>query len=446
MEQQLQDFLSTYGTRAYVFQLIVFVVVIILSWTLARFYESWYLKNSQTDDSTSLSHLRRLQGYRTIRRIVFPLSASLLLFISLHILQLMAFHVELLKLLLPLFLAFAAVRLLVYFMRAALPGARWLSTGESFIASVIWVTIALYSFGWLGKVIEILDAFGVDLGDEQRLSLLFVIKLGFMLGLLLLIAMWLSKVVERQLRKSTMLDVSMRVAIGKIFKFSIVSIALLSALSIVGVHFTALAVFGGALGVGLGFGLQKIASNFVSGFILLFDRSIKPGDVITVGENFGWVEELNARYVVVRNREGVETLIPNENLVTSEVINWSFNDKKIRLKLPVQISYNNDPEQAMELMRQAAANSDRVLSFPRPVSRLLSFGDFGINLELRVWISDPQNGVTNVRSEINLRIWKSFKEAGIVIPYPHQNLSFENPLQLQDAAGMYPDTNGESDI
>jgi len=433
MEQQLMDFYTTYGNKATVVQLVVLIVVILISWALAKFYETWYLNKNQALDPTNLSKIRRLQGYRTIRRIVFPLSASLFILVSIASLKWLNFNVEFLKIILPLSLALAAIRLVVYFMRSALPGARWLSTGESFISFVIWISIALYYFGWLSKVIEILDAFGFELGDNQRLSLLFVIQLGFMLAILLLVAMWLSKVVEKRLRKSTMLDVSMRVAVSKIFKFSIVGIALMSALSIVGIDFTALAVFGGALGVGLGFGLQKIASNFVSGFILLFDRSIKPGDVITIGENFGWVEELNARYVVVRNREGVEVLIPNENLVTSEVINWSFNDKNVRLKIPVQISYDCDPEQAIEIMRQAAANSDRVLSFPRPVSHLINFGDSGINIELRVWISDPQNGIANIRSEINLRIWKAFKEAGIVIPYPHQDVSFTMPLELKDA-------------
>lgn len=430
LEQRISGFLEKYGTTEYAFQLLALLGSILIGWSIARLYESWFLKNKQIEDSKSRLHLSKLQGFRTIRRIVFPLTTALLIFVSSHILALLKLPHEVLDILMPLFLAMAAVRVLVYFMRAAMPGTRWLSTGESLISTLIWSTFALYSIGWLPFVMDSLDAIGVSIGDHKRLSLLGLIQLSLMLALLLLIAMWLSRQVEKRLRKSTVLDISMRVAVSKIFKFTIITVAILSALSSVGIDFTALTVFGGALGVGLGFGLQRIASNFVSGFILLFDRSIKPGDVITVGQNFGWVEELNARYIVVRNREGVETLIPNENLVTTEVINWSFNDKKVRLKIPVQISYKDDPEQVMEIMRQAAVKSDRVLPFPRPVCRLMEFGNYGINLELRVWISDPQNGVANVQSEINLAIWKAFKETGITIPYPHQDIQFTNPIEI----------------
>ena len=174
--------------------------------------------------------------------------------------------------------------------------------------------------------------------------------------------------------------------------------------------------------VGLGFGLQRIASNFISGFILVFDRSIRPGDVISINDKFGWVQELRARYIVVRDRDGVETLIPNENLITTEVINWSYSDKQVRIKLPVQISYEDDPEAAMDILARAAQGSARVLQNPPPAPRLLGFGDSGIDLELRVWIRDPQQGVNNVRSELNIAIWKGFKAAGITIPYPQQDL------------------------
>jgi small-conductance mechanosensitive channel len=164
------------------------------------------------------------------------------------------------------------------------------------------------------------------------------------------------------------------------------------------------------------------AGTRLSGFILVLDRSIKPGDVITVGDKFGWVQELRARYIVVRSRDGVETLIPNENLITSEVINWSYTDRNVRVRIPVQISYNDDPEQAMALMLAAARASDRVREAPAPSVRLLEFADNGILLELRVWITDPEDGVGTVRSAINLAIWRAFKQAGITIPYPQRDL------------------------
>ncbi len=198
------------------------------------------------------------------------------------------------------------------------------------------------------------------------------------------------------------------------------------ALNAVGINLSSLAVFGGALGVGLGFGLQRIASNFISGFILVFDRSIKPGDIITVGDKFGWVEQLNARYVVVRNREGVDTLIPNENLITSEVINWSYADTNVRMIIKVQISYNDDPEQALALMLDCAKVSPRILTEPPPTVRLMAFADSGIELQLRVWIADMEKGTGEIRSAINLAIWRTFKENNITIPYPQRDLHIKS--------------------
>jgi small-conductance mechanosensitive channel len=177
------------------------------------------------------------------------------------------------------------------------------------------------------------------------------------------------------------------------------------------------------MGLGLGFGLQAIASNFVSGFVLLMDKSIKPGDVIsftgttgTSTENFGWVEELRGRYVVVRDRDGVATLVPNQNLIVNPVINWSYSDPRVRLKLPVRISYQDDPELALRLLVEAAHEVERVLREPAPVSRLMHFSDSGIDLELRFWIADPQAGVNNVRSDVNRAIWRMFQKHAITIP------------------------------
>ena len=170
----------------------------------------------------------------------------------------------------------------------------------------------------------------------------------------------------------------------------------------------------GAIGIGLGFGLQAIAANFVSGFVLLMDKSIKPGDVIsftgttgTSTEGFGWVQELRGRYVVVRDRDGVETLVPNQHLITNPVINWSYTDPRVRLKLPVRVSYQDDPELALEVLLQAADDQPRMLRDPTPVSRLMDFNDSGFDLELRFWIADPQEGVNNVRSDVNRAIWRA---------------------------------------
>jgi small-conductance mechanosensitive channel len=169
-------------------------------------------------------------------------------------------------------------------------------------------------------------------------------------------------------------------------------------------------------------GLQRIASNFISGFILVLDRSVKPGDLITVGENFGRVEQLNSRYVVLRNRQGVDSLIPNEHLIINEVTNWSYADPNVRLDIDVQVSYNDDPEHAMALMLECAFASPRVLKEPEPSIRMLNFADNGIHLQLRVWIGDLENGRGAVKSDINRAIWHQFKKHGISFPYPQRDL------------------------
>ena len=195
-----------------------------------------------------------------------------------------------------------------------------------------------------------------------------------------------------------------------------------------GVDVTTLNVLTGAIGLGLGFGLQSVASNFVSGFVLLMDKSIKPGDVISFTShagasngNFGWVQELRGRYVVVRDRDGVDTLVPNQNLITSPFINWSYSDQRVRLKIPVTVSYEDDPELALQLLVKAAENHPRILRDPPAVSRLISFEDNGIRLEIRFWIADPVNGVNNIRSDVNRAIWRIFRAHGLTIPVSRQD-------------------------
>ena len=321
----------------------------------------------------------------------------------------------------PLLLSFAAIRLLVYILRKGFAPTPMLKAWENIISTTVWIIVALYLLGVLPVVLSTLDSLGFKLG-KARITALSVINFILLVALLFTLAMWLSATIERRMQKTSYLSPSMRVGLSKFSKFFLIGLSFFIALDAVGFDLTALTVFGGALGVGLGFGLQRIASNFISGFLLLFDRSIKPGDVISIGNKFGWVEELRARYIVVRDRDGVDTLIPNENLITSEVINWSFRDRNVRLKLPVSISYGDDPKQAITLMVGAARQNPRVLDDPEPVGRLMSFGDNGIELELRIWINDPEKGVNNVRSDLNLAIWQAFKDNHITIPFPQRDV------------------------
>jgi small-conductance mechanosensitive channel len=362
------------------------------------------------------------------QRLAFPLSGLFAVMVGLVVFRQFGIETPLLNILAKLLVALAIVRLVVYALRVGIAPGPGLKAWEKIISTSIWCVVALHLVGWLPAVEVFMDQLAIGTG-EHRVSLLMATKFVVLSALYLLLALWLSGVIEQWLESAPHVNVSMRVGISKISKVALLTVAIILALTEAGVNLASLTVFGGALGVGIGFGLQKIVSNFISGFILLGDRSIRPGDVISVGTNYGWVKELRARYIVVRNRDGVETLIPNENLVTTDVINWSYSDRRVRVRIPVQISYDDDPEQAMAIMEQAATANERVLKLPEPAVRLMEFADSGIALELRVWMTDPEEGVGNVRSDVNLAIWHGFKEAGITIPYPQRDVHLRQVVE-----------------
>ena len=358
---------------------------------------------------------------RGTNRIAFPMSMLLYLLLTRFILDQFGVNTAVLDILTPLLLSLAGIKLGVYVLRSGFSPSPALRAWEGVFSLVVWSILALHLVGWLPDVIKGMDELAFTFG-ETRFSVLALLELTTSIIIFIVLANWLTRLIESRTRRSQYLNPSMRVVLTKTSKFVIYGLAILFALKAVGIDFTAFAVFSGAVGVGIGFGLQKIFSNFISGFILIFDRSIKPGDVITIGDRFGWVQELNARYVVVRDRDGVEALIPNENLITTEVTNWSYSDRSIRRRLPVSISYHDDPELAMNLMVESALEHPRVLKSPEPVARLLKFGDNGIELELRIWIEDPENGTANVCSDINLAFWKRFKQHDITIPFPQRDV------------------------
>jgi small-conductance mechanosensitive channel len=315
-----------------------------------------------------------------------------------------------------------AVRLGIYLLALALGPRSWIARWESRLSLLVWAVLAFSLLGWFDFIESSLDAIDLIPGKKE-FTLWSLIKGLVVVTLFIVVASLVSRAVEARVMKITGLALSTRVGISKFTYFFLLGLGVLVGINAAGVDLTALTVLTGAVGIGLGFGLQAIASNFVSGFVLLMDKSIKPGDVIsftgiagTSTENFGWVQELRGRYVVVRDRDGVETLVPNQQLITNPVINWSYSDPRVRLKLPVRISYQDDPEVAMAVLVEAAHCNPRVLRDPGPVSRLMHFGDSGIELELRFWISDPQEGVNNVRSDVNRSIWRAFRDNGITIP------------------------------
>jgi small-conductance mechanosensitive channel len=348
--------------------------------------------------------------------------ALVLVILARSLLLALHFDVTLLDSAMRLIGAYVVVRIVVFLFAASLGNKSWMQHWENRVTLFIWFAIAAEYLGWLDPIIGLLDSLGIATG-KSRITVWSVLKLLFTLTVFVLVAAWISRWIERRLHKLRNIAPSTRIGIAKFSNAFLIGLSILMGLNAAGVDLTALTVLTGAIGLGLGFGLQSIAANFVSGFVLLMDRSIKPGDVISLSgqsgtstESFGWVQELRGRYVVVRDRDGVEMLVPNQQLISNAVINWSYTDPRIRLKLPIRVSYRDDPEVALQILLTACEGQERVLREPAPVSRLMHFSDSGIELELRFWISDPQEGVNNVRSEVNRAIWRLFKQHRITIP------------------------------
>lgn len=324
------------------------------------------------------------------------------------------------------------VRLGLYLLRLWLDGDSWLRNWEVRLTFIVWIVIGFQVLGWFGYAESTLDSIDIIPG-KSVFSLWDLLRGIVIITGFVLITSLIARTIERRVMKLDGIAVSTRIGISKFTHFFLVSLGILLGINSTGVDITALTVLTGAIGLGLGFGLQTIAGNFVSGFVLLLDKSIKPGDVIsftghtgTSTENFGWVQELRGRYVVVRDRDGVETLVPNQNLITNSVINWSYSDQRVRLRVPVMVSYDADPEIALRALAEAVQDHPRILRDPQPATRLMSFEDSGMRLEVRFWIADPMNGVNNVRSDVNRSIWRVFRQHGIKIPVAQRELRILN--------------------
>jgi small-conductance mechanosensitive channel len=300
------------------------------------------------------------------------------------------------------------------------------------VAVVAWIIAALNIAGLITPVLGLLDAMAMPVGNF-RVSVLLVLKGAITLAIFIWMANTASRLAEQRLRFFTPLTPAVQVLASKLVRMTLLTLAVVLALGSIGIDLTAFAVFSGAIGVGVGFGLQKVVSNLVSGVILLLDRSIKPGDVIEIDSTYGSVTTLNARYVSVLTRDGKEYLIPNEDLITQRVTNWSFSNDLIRMHVKVGISYESDPHEAIRLALDAARNVPRVLTEPAPNCLLVNFGDSTIDLELRFWISDPVNGTANVRSQIMLNIWDLYRQHGIELPNPQRDMTLRNPEALAAA-------------
>src|SRR5215203_5346425 len=296
------------------------------------------------------------------------------------------------------------------------------------IAIAAWSLAALNILHLLEPVAAFLDSAAVMLG-KLRLSPLIVIKGVLALAVMLWVATVTSRLFEERITQVADLTPRAQVLFGKLLKISLISLAFIVALTSVGIDLSTLAIFTGAVGVGIGLGLQKTVSNLFSGIILLLDRSIKPGDVIEVGGTYGWVSWLGARYIAVETRDGTEYLIPNEQIITQQVLNWSHKSERVRLKLDVRAPLDADVEQVLALMKEAASRPARVLKHPAPNPLVMAFGEGAIELELRFWIADAHNGIHNIQGEVLLELWRLFREHGIPMARPMSDV-FLQPKEV----------------
>jgi small-conductance mechanosensitive channel len=368
-----------------------------------------------------------------IERLFFPLVAFLMLLTARLSLE-HWMHVGLIKLSVRMLLAMVVIRSFVFVLRYVFSPGSWLHSFERVIAWSVWVIVALHISGFLDPALQILEDVKFTVG-KQKLNLLLLLQGGLTIVITMLVALWLSRIIELRLMAATNINSNWRVIMVKLVRMVAIVIALLMSMAAVGIDITMLSVFGGALGVGLGFGLQKIASNYVSGFIILMDKSLHMGDIVTISNHYGIVKELRSRYMILRKLDGTEVIIPNETMITDVVINHTSAAHKAKVPIPIQISYESDLDLAMKLLKEVGNGHQRTIKDETAVDVIIkAFAESGIDLQLSVWVADPEEGSAKLQSEIYYEIWQRFKAHNIQIPYPQRDvriIAVPNTLQKE---------------
>ncbi|MEP7245686.1 MAG: mechanosensitive ion channel domain-containing protein [Gammaproteobacteria bacterium] len=424
-DSALKNFFVRVASPEVLAEIIAIVIASLIAVAGTQAVRAWHKRHARDIDTTGNYWPRIVEAAVQVSPFFMAL---VVLSVVRATLGIVGMHTAVVNIALQLTIALIFVRMAVYILRVSLGGESWVKGWENRLTFLIWLFVSFELLGWFDLAEATLDKIDLIPGKAQ-FSLWALLKGLVVVTAFVLVTSLIARTIERRIMKVEALAVSTRIGISKFAYFFLVGVGIMLGINAAGVDVTTLNVLTGAIGLAVGFGLQAISSNFVSGFVLLMDKSIKPGDVIsftghtgTSTENFGWVQELRGRYVVVRDRDGVETLVPNQNFITNSVINWSYSDQRVRLRLPIMVSYDDDPERALEALLDATKDHPRILRDPSPVTRLMSFEDYGMRLEVRFWIADPMNGVNNVRSDVNRAIWKLFKERGIKIPVAQREL------------------------
>ncbi|MFC1672700.1 mechanosensitive ion channel family protein [Pseudomonadota bacterium] len=417
-----QDFLTWLQTHVLVVPSLAQIGVIVFTYILAQLFDKPLQSALDKAISGEWAARHRYQAKQILSPLVMPLAWLVLVGTAQLAALRLGWPVGVLGVAVSLLTAWVVIRLVLNFIADP-----WWSKA---VAIFVWALAALDIIGLLDPTLAFMDKLALNLGDF-RISMLGVGKAIVALVVFLWIANWAARTVEGRLRALSHLTPSQQVLFGKLARVLFITVAILVALNSVGIDLTALAVFSGALGLGIGFGLQKVVANLLSGVILLLDRSVKPGDVIAINNTYGWINTIGARYVSVVTRDGVEHLIPNEELISRPVENWSHSDRNVRQRLPIGVSYESDVHKAIKLAIEAASSSDRILNDPAPRCLLKGYGDNSVDLELRVWIQDAEEGVSNIKSEIYLKIWDLYHENDIAFPYPQRDIHVRGPVKVE---------------
>jgi small-conductance mechanosensitive channel len=416
------DLWTDLGIPGLRWQLIAIVLCFALGWGIAR-----VIRNLLATREPEKNALRRL-GVESFTRVVWPLLTWLLLAIAKAILERLdgVDGVDVLRVVMPLVASFALIRLAFYVMRRVF--ARGGKTNafvllfERSFASLVWIVVALHVTGVLPDIIEFLDDTFVPLG-KHKVSIMTMLQAVVSVGVTLIIALWASAMIEERLMRLDGMHSSMRAVLSRMSRAVLILIALLVSLSMVGIDLTVLSVFGGALGVGLGLGLQKIASSYVSGFIILLERSMTIGDTVTMDKFTGRVAQINTRYTVLRGGDGSDTILPNDLFVSNAVQNLSLSDTVVQLTTRISVDYRTDIDLALRLLEEAALSVEKVRKGPDrvPGATMMAFGADGIDLQLGFWVNEL-DGRGTVLSDVNRAIWRSFQANEINVPFPQREI------------------------
>jgi small-conductance mechanosensitive channel len=406
-----QEIIADIGTPVAAWQIGVILMAFAIAWMINGVIRAYVMRHAP-------EHWKI--GIGTFNRLLFPLSMLCIVLLSKWILGFWQ-HTAMLHLASNLLLAMAAVRLAVYAMRYIIAPGGVLKAIESALAMLIWLVLVAHLSGFLPELLAAMESIEFTIG-KTKVNLLIVLQGLLTILVTIFTAMWFSRFIENKLMQVEQINANTRVVLSKVLRIFLLFIALLIGLSAVGLDLTLLSVFGGALGVGLGFGLQRIASNYVSGFILLVDKSIQIGDVVTIDVHYGVIRDLRTRYLVLQKLDGTEVIIPNETLIINPVINHSFLDRNTRVVVTVQVAYQSDLDLVIKLLLQAANEHARVLVTPEPAAIVTGFADSGIDLRLSVWIPDAEQGTAGLQSELFLAIWRLFKANNVSIPYPQREV------------------------